>query len=60
MTISPLAGKPAPASLLKPGSMFVHQPEIPVPLLVQFPFPSWATRSEEVVESAEVPRGFRS
>jgi DNA helicase HerA-like ATPase len=49
----------ARASLLKPGSMFVHQPEIPVPLLVQFPFPSWATRSEEVVESAEVPKGFR-
>jgi DNA helicase HerA-like ATPase len=49
----------ARASLLKPGSMFVHQPEIPVPLLLQFPFPSWATRKEEVAESAEVPKGFR-
>lgn len=49
----------ARASLLKPGSMFVHQPEIPVPLLLQFPFPSWATRKEEVVESTGVPKGFR-
>jgi DNA helicase HerA-like ATPase len=49
----------ARASLLKPGSMFVHQPEIPVPLLLQFPFPSWATRKEEVAESEEVPKGFR-
>ncbi len=49
----------ARASLLKPGSMFVHQPEIPVPLLLQFPFPSWATRKEEVAEEAGVPKGFR-
>lgn len=49
----------ARASLLKPGSMFVHQPEIPVPLLLQFPFPSWATRKEEVAEPADVPKGFR-
>lgn len=37
----------ARASLLKPGTMIVHQPEIPVPLLVQFPFPAWATRAAE-------------
>lgn len=49
----------ARASLLKPGSMFVHQPEIPVPLLLQFPFPSWATRKEEVAEETGVPKGFR-
>ena len=49
----------ARASLLKPGSMFVHQPEIPVPLLLQFPFPSWATRPDEVAETTEVPKGFR-
>jgi DNA helicase HerA-like ATPase len=35
------------AGLLKPGSMIVAQPEIPVPLLVQFPHPSWATRKQE-------------
>ena len=45
------------ASLLKPGSMFLHQPEIPVPLLVQFPFPAWATRKDEV--AAESGSGLR-
>jgi hypothetical protein len=49
----------ARASLLKPGSMFMHQPEIPVPLLLQFPFPSWATRPDEVLATEEVPKGFR-
>ena len=47
------------ASLLKPGSMFMHQPEIPVPLLLQLPFPSWATRPDEVLATEEVPKGFR-
>jgi hypothetical protein len=27
--------------------MFVMQPEIPVPLVVEFPFPAWATRPSE-------------
>lgn len=49
----------ARAAILKPGSMFLHQPEIPVPLLVQFPFPAWATRPDEVAESEEIPKGFR-
>ena len=35
------------ALLAKPGTMFVSQPEIPVPLCVEFPFPSWATRPGE-------------
>jgi len=35
------------AGILKPGSLIVHQPEIPVPLMVQFPFPAWATRPTE-------------
>lgn len=35
------------ATILKPGSMIVSQPEIPIPLLVEFPFPSWATRRDE-------------
>ena len=34
----------ARATLAKPGTMFVSQPEIPVPLAVEFPFPAWATR----------------
>jgi len=49
----------ARASLLKPGNMFMHQPEIPVPLLVQFPFPAWATRPDEVAATDEIPKGFR-
>ncbi|MCU1466624.1 MAG: ATPase [Actinomycetia bacterium] len=35
------------AVIAKPGTMFVHQPEIPVPLVVEFPFPAWATRPDE-------------
>lgn len=40
----------ARATLAKPGTMFVSQPEIPVPLAVEFPFPAWATRLSEVVD----------
>lgn len=35
------------ALLAKPGTMFVNQPELPVPLCVEFPFPAWATRPGE-------------
>jgi len=37
------------ATLAKPGTMFVSQPEIPVPLAVEFPFPAWATRQTEAM-----------
>ena len=36
----------ARARLLKPGTMVLSQPAIPVPLVVDFPFPPWATRKE--------------
>jgi DNA helicase HerA-like ATPase len=39
------------ASILKPGTMFVQQPDVPVPLLVQFPFPAWATRADEALQA---------
>lgn len=42
------------ATILKPGSMYVAQPRLPVPLLVEFPFPAWATRS---AEAAAPPAG---
>jgi DNA helicase HerA-like ATPase len=42
------------ATILKPGSMFVTQPELPIPLLTEFPFPAWATRS---AEAAVLPAG---
>ncbi|HEY8340003.1 MAG TPA: ATP-binding protein [Egibacteraceae bacterium] len=35
------------AKLLKPGTMILSQPQLPVPLLLEFPFPSWATRAAE-------------
>jgi uncharacterized protein len=35
------------ATILKPGTMILSQPELPVPVVVQFPFPSWATRVSE-------------
>ena len=37
----------ARATLAKPGTMFIAQPDIPVPLAVEFPFPAWATRPSE-------------
>jgi DNA helicase HerA-like ATPase len=43
----------ARARLLKPGTMVVSQPAIPVPLVATFPFPPWATRKEEVDIGAE-------
>jgi DNA helicase HerA-like ATPase len=45
-------GSRARAGILKPGTMIVQQPEIPTSVLVQFPFPAWATRKSEVAEEA--------
>jgi DNA helicase HerA-like ATPase len=39
------------ATILKPGTMLVSQPELPIPLVAQFPFPSWATRPGEAGEN---------
>ncbi len=45
------------ATLAKPGTMFISQPEIPVPLAIDFPFPAWSTRLSECIpgELAEAP-----
>ena len=37
--------------------MFVSQPEIPVPLAVEFPFPAWATRLSESAGEAAATNG---
>jgi hypothetical protein len=37
------------ATIVKPGTMILSQPELPVPLVTQFPFPSWATRRSEAL-----------
>ena len=39
------------ATMLSPGTMIVTQPEVPTPVLIHFPFPSWATRQKEVRDS---------
>ncbi|MCW5865726.1 MAG: ATP-binding protein [Candidatus Eremiobacteraeota bacterium] len=39
------------ATLIQPGNMIISQPQVPVPLLIRFPFPAWATRRSEASES---------
>jgi DNA helicase HerA-like ATPase len=39
------------ATIIKPGTMLVSQPELPVPLVAEFPFPAWATRPSEAVRA---------
>ena len=46
------------ATLAKPGAMFVSQPELPVPLAVEFPFPAWATRASETAPDTDAPLGI--
>jgi DNA helicase HerA-like ATPase len=40
------------ATIIKPGTMLVSQPEIPVPLVLEFPFPAWATRASEAASTS--------
>jgi DNA helicase HerA-like ATPase len=43
------------AAILKPGSMMLQQPELPVSLQIRFPFPAWATRVSEVSDPGDDP-----
>jgi uncharacterized protein len=45
------------ATIAKPGAMFVSQPQIPVPLAIEFPFPAWATRLSECVSPPRAADG---
>jgi DNA helicase HerA-like ATPase len=46
------------ATIIKPGTMLVSQPELPVPLVLEFPFPAWATRASEAAGiPGETPSG---
>lgn len=47
----------ARALLAKPGSMFVAQPDLPIPLAVNFPFPAWATRRSEAGSPPVIENG---
>jgi uncharacterized protein len=42
------------STILKPGTMIVSQPELPVPLVLEFPFPAWATRASEAAAPVAV------
>ena len=42
------------AMIMKPGTMIVSQPKLPVPVVLEFPFPAWATRSAEAGENPAV------
>jgi DNA helicase HerA-like ATPase len=46
------------ATIIKPGTMIVAQPQLPVPLVVEFPFPAWATRPDEAVPVDAAPAGW--
>lgn len=48
------------ARLISPGTMILSQPSVPVPVLIRFPFPCWATRPEEHVplDGADPFAGF--
>lgn len=41
------------ATIIKPGTMILSQPELPIPLVVEFPFPAWATRPAEAGEAED-------
>jgi hypothetical protein len=34
------------STIIKLGTMIVHQPDIPAPVLINFPLPAWATHSQ--------------
>lgn len=40
------------STIVKPGTMLVSQPQLPVPMVVEFPFPAWATRPSEAAPGA--------
>ena len=41
------------ATIMKPGTMILSQPELPVPLVIEFPFPAWAMRPEEAGDAPD-------
>ena len=44
------------ATIVKPGTMILSQPELPIPLVTQFPFPCWATRKGETERATKKGR----
>ena len=48
----------ARARLLKPGTMVLSQPSIPAPVVLEFPYPPWATRPEEEMSTSDPFEGL--
>jgi DNA helicase HerA-like ATPase len=48
----------ARARLLKPGTMVLSQPSIPAPVVLEFPYPPWATRQEEEASTSDPFEGL--
>ena len=47
------------STIVKPGTMIVHQPDIPAPVLINFPLPAWATLRYDVFRGkAEISNGL--
>jgi uncharacterized protein len=46
------------AALLKPGTMLMQQPHLPIPLELVFPFPAWATRASEALAPVDAGDPF--
>ncbi len=46
------------AIMLKKGSMILYQPDIPNPMMINFPLGPWATKKEEVEEEVYAPEEF--
>ncbi|MBT9545104.1 MAG: ATP-binding protein [Candidatus Sericytochromatia bacterium] len=44
------------AMILRPGSMIIQQPELSSPLMVNVPWPAWATRAAEVDDRASLSK----
>ncbi len=46
------------ATILAPGTMIVHQPDVPQPMMLNFPFPAWATRRKEISQKVSDDEAF--
>ncbi|MCS7244265.1 MAG: ATP-binding protein [Candidatus Calescibacterium sp.] len=46
------------AIILKPGNMIISQPDCPVPIVIHFPYPTWATRKEEVLNEVNIKKAL--
>ncbi|MCS7165571.1 MAG: ATP-binding protein [Candidatus Calescibacterium sp.] len=44
------------AIILKPGNMIISQPDCPIPFVISFPYPTWATRKDEVLNTTDIKK----